>query len=159
MPASRTLSAVKMRLLERLGDVYVRVGQHDNARAAYRDALAQAHPDDKLRKAIHLRKIGNTQRIQHRYEKALSSYREAEKFYAAAASDADQQWQQSWIQLQLDLLLLHYGTGDDEAQAELLQTARPAVMSQGTSIQRANFLECVAMLGRRTTDTPSRKAR
>ncbi len=127
----------------------MRVGQHDDARAAYRDALAQAPADDKLRKAIHLRKIGNTQRIQHRYEKALSSYREAEKFYAAAASDADQQWQQSWIQLQLDLLLLHYGTGDDEAQAELLQTARPAVMSQGTSIQRANFLECVAMLGMR----------
>ena len=143
------IQEMSARLYEGMGDVYTLIGKHDEARAAYREALVRTPRHNRLRQANQYRKIGNTQYTQHRYDKALSSYRQAEKLLGAESESPDLDWRQAWIQLQLSLVALHYGRGENEELAALLQTIRPVVEAHGTAVQRAEFLESASMLGMR----------
>ena len=145
------MSALCDRLYTELGNMYMLVSNYDRPRHAYHTALAHLSHEEDLTRAVHLRRIGDTENAQHRYERALESYREAEGLFDAALNHAlsSNTWQHEWVQLQLSLIALYYGTGDNAALTELIQTIRSRVMSHGSLIQKADFLEGVAMLNMR----------
>ena len=145
---SADMSALHHHLYTALGDMHMLVGAYDLARSAYQTALAQISSDARLSRAIQLRRIGDTKSAQHHYDEALIDYHQVEQLLDVESDGfpPSEGWQHEWVQLQLSLVSLHYGTGENALLENLIRTIEPRVMSLGSLIQRADFLEGVAML-------------
>ncbi len=145
-PADRKTAA---RLLERIGDIYAIVGRHEEARATYRTILTRTPAPPCRRRGDLLRKIGDSLYTQHQHDLALANYRAAEARLEDGAENPEPARRKAWIELQLSLLGLYYGTAANEELSNLIQALRPVVEAHGTPVQRAKFLEGVALDGMR----------
>ncbi len=142
-------------LYECLGETLQLISQYDEARNAYRLALARAPFSDRITQARLHRKSGNMWREEYRYIEACESYADAERVLGItpevnAIEQGNAQlvaaWWEEWIQILLELYLVHYWLGQLHASIELRQKLQPAIERYGTASQRASFLQNVALL-------------
>jgi tetratricopeptide (TPR) repeat protein len=84
------------RLYEGLGDVREWTGEHDEAQAAYGEAVAQVPRADLIWHARLQRKIGNIWRLQGHYNRASQAYDLAEAALEPGSVESSPAWRQEW---------------------------------------------------------------
>ncbi|WP_437924723.1 AAA family ATPase [Sorangium sp. So ce291] len=131
------------RLHEPLGEVLSLVGRQDEARDAYREALAAAPEHDRVGRARLCLRIGKAWEIHHQHAEALRSFDEAEAHLGEAPPASDAAWWDLWVLLQVDRVSIHYWRGDVDRIAACIERARPIVERQGTLAQRAQFFQAL----------------
>ncbi len=128
-------------LHERLGDILHWTTQHDEARAAFQQALATLPDSESVGRARVQRKIGNTWREQHRYGEALQLYAAAERVLDEALTGRASAWWQEWIQVLLETNLVYYWLGQVAESDDLRPKLQAAVEQHGTPGQRAAYYQ------------------
>jgi serine/threonine protein kinase/tetratricopeptide (TPR) repeat protein len=128
-------------LHEALGDVLALVGQHEEARHSYSQALGRTAPEHGLELARLHRKTGKAWEIPQAHDEALLAYRAAEQALGAAPLEAAEAWWNEWLHVQIEQLAVHYWTARLDVMEELSQLIQPAVERYGTPLQRARFFE------------------
>jgi DNA-binding SARP family transcriptional activator len=131
-------------LYENFSDLLLLTGQPEEAIAMCTHPLAQAQGVDRARL---FRKIGNSLCRQHNFTGAFAAYADAQRTLegnrpapASTAPDAEESaWWREWIQVQMEINMIHYWLGQVEESADLLQRLQPAVEAWGDQSQRANF--------------------
>jgi eukaryotic-like serine/threonine-protein kinase len=122
---------------ESVGDIDSLIGQHESARVAYEKALQRVVEHDAVWSSRLRRKMANTWVIQRQYKNAEQSLDEAEMILQNRRSSTEE-WQQEWLQIQLDRMWLHYWRGDQEITT-LAERMRPQVEQYATVLQRGKF--------------------
>jgi DNA-binding SARP family transcriptional activator len=154
-PQDRAVAAL---LWERLGDILYLTGQHEPARAAYRQALVNAATRERAVQADLFRKLGNAWRDAREYGSARQAYDEALRILdgpptaggvAADAAEADDRWRQVWLDLQLDLIYLLYWQNQTAEATAMLATTRATIEVHGSVYQRVRFFIWSALIGLR----------
>jgi tetratricopeptide (TPR) repeat protein len=137
----------RCQLLEDLGDLLELTGEHDQARTAYREALA-CTPSDRVTWICGLgRKAGDTFKSQGRYRDALQAYREAEEALNLDAPSCHPPAWQEWVEIQCSRIDLYYGEGDAGKMDELAERVETVVERYGTRVQRARFFALRSKIG------------
>jgi serine/threonine protein kinase len=134
------------RLHEAVGDIFELMGQYNQARDAYRSALTQVAPSDRIRQASLHRKTARAWEMQNLYKEALEEYRLAELAFGETSGAPTKQWWHEWIQTRLDRIWLHHMLAQVIEMAGLVDTTRPAVEEHGTQMQQASFFMDVSLL-------------
>ena len=133
-------------LYENLGDVLSLIGQSDEARSAYRDALSQVPEHDRIWQSRLYRKEGNTWVVlQRQLEKALQAYDAAEAALSPASAEPAAAWQHEWLEIQLDRIWGCYRLGRASEITKLAEEIRPIVDQHGTATQRARFFRSLVL--------------
>jgi DNA-binding SARP family transcriptional activator len=161
------LAPVAIDLYEQLGDILHWTGQYEEARAAFQAALRVPCADPLVQARLQ-RKTGNTWREQYRYPEALQVYADAERVLSEAApldregswptTPAEGElpaarvrrsppWWQEWIQVLIEINMVHYWLGQVRESDALRHKLRPAVEQHGTPHQRAEFFRHTALIG------------
>ncbi len=115
--------------------------RYEEARVGYQSALQYVPPDQPIAQARLYRKMGAAyaaQRIES--ETALAEYRRAETALGVVPSNDDLPWWQEWIQIQLDMVWLHYVGNDIAAMKRQVEKVEGAVQSYGTLMQHSKLL-------------------
>ncbi|RKH21373.1 serine/threonine-protein kinase PknK [Corallococcus sp. CA047B] len=128
-------------LHESLGDVLALVGRHEEARAAYAQALACPPRERGLVLARLHRKTGKAWEIHHAHDEALLAYGAAEQALGAPALEAEEAWWNEWLHIQIEQLAVHYWTARLDVMEALSRRIAPTVERHGTPLQRARFFE------------------
>lgn len=132
-------------LHEALGDVLALIGQRDDARTAYEEALARvAERGTTPRARIH-RKLGKTWETQHRHEEALRCYDLAKASLGGELSQAPQEEREEWIQIHIDRLWVYYWLAKVPELEALTRELTPIVERYASPLQRASFFETQVM--------------
>jgi len=134
---------------ESLGDVLEWTGDHDQARMAYQEALAQVPERERIWQSHLYRKVGNIWRLQSRYERALQAYRQSARVLEEGALESTPEWWQEWVQIRLERMWMHYWLGQWRAISELADQVRPVVEQRGTPAQCISFFLCLASMRNR----------
>lgn len=137
------------RLHGSLGDVLEWTGEHDRARTAFVEALAQVPKDDLICQSHLHRKVGNIQRVQRRYTDALRAYALAETALEEGAIELSPEWYEEWVQIQLERMWMYYWRGQWHEMSELASQARSSVEQHGTPSQCVSFFLCLASMNNR----------
>jgi DNA-binding SARP family transcriptional activator len=141
---------------ESLGDVLEWTGAHAEAQASYRGALADIPQTDRIRRARLRRKLGNIARLKRPHERALQAYDRAETALGPTPTDADPEWWEEWVQIQLERMWLSYWLGQWREISQLAHRVRPSVEQRGTPGQCISFfLSLATMYARRDRYTVS----
>jgi DNA-binding SARP family transcriptional activator len=139
-PPDASRQELAARLRERLGDLLYRVGQHDEARTAYRIALTHVPTLNPIWQARLYRQQANTLREEHRYQDALRTYDRAEATLGPEETQAEGERRREWVQIQLERMWVHYWLDQWSEIARLTEQARPVVEAYGTPSQNVNFI-------------------
>jgi DNA-binding SARP family transcriptional activator/tetratricopeptide (TPR) repeat protein len=134
---------------ESLGDVLEWMGDHDQARIAYREALGQVPDGDPIGKSQLHRKVGNIWRLQSRYERALRAYTLAGTALEEGTLDSTPAWWEEWVQIRLERMWMHYWLGQWRAISNLADQVRPVVEQRGTPSQCISYFLCLASMNNR----------
>jgi DNA-binding SARP family transcriptional activator/predicted ATPase len=126
------------RIQESLGDVLEWTGEHDQAKAAYEEALAHLPVGELIWQAHLYRKIGNIWRLQSEYETALQAYDLAQATLGQGSAESTAEWWQEWVQIQLERMWMYYWLGQWREMSELARI-RSLVEQYGTPTQGVNF--------------------
>lgn len=152
----------RLAIYEQLGDLSIMTGQVDEARTAFAQALALA--PDEIHYARVQRKLGNTWRDQSQYAQAVQCYTVAmyilenpaeqkvpiinsflvDELHANRRGPRGQHsaaWWEEWIQIELELDLVHYWLAETGASAVLQAQLQPMVEAYGTAGQQATFFQ------------------
>jgi class 3 adenylate cyclase/tetratricopeptide (TPR) repeat protein len=143
-----SLRVAAAQIEESIGDVEQLIGQQDEARAAYKRALCRLPPHDVVWLSRLHRKTAKNWIIEREHEKAAQSYTEAETILQSRAS-ATTEWQQEWLQIQLDRMWLHYWRGQVQEIVALAEHIRSLVEEHATSLQRGNFFQGLTLMALR----------
>jgi class 3 adenylate cyclase/tetratricopeptide (TPR) repeat protein len=127
-------------LHESLGDVLEWTGQHDKARDALENALAQAPKHDLIWQARLHWKTGKIMRIQNRHGDSMRAYNLAETILGVEPVGSDPEWWQEWVQIQFERMSVYYFRNQWRKISELYEQVRFKVEQFGTSAQRISFL-------------------
>jgi DNA-binding SARP family transcriptional activator len=130
-------------LQERLGDVLHWVGQYEESRAVFQQALALVSSSESIWRARLQRKTGNSWRDEHHYQEALRVYQEAVLGLGQAPAEEPAPWWQEWIQISLEMNLVYYWLGLLEPSDELRLKLQPAVDQYSTPGQRAAYFQSI----------------
>jgi tetratricopeptide (TPR) repeat protein len=130
------LSGLAAEIYESLGDVLEIIGKHDDAREAYRKAIANVGADENLCLARLNRNIGKTQR---QTMEALQAFESAETILGSQHSERDSAWWHEWIQIQLDCMGELYWLALVERLNELTTKTQPIIEQYGSHTQRGKF--------------------
>jgi len=146
--APRKKAATK--LYESLGDVLEFIDRYDEARTAYRNALARIPPHDRIGQGRLHRKTGMTWGSSRQPEKVMQAYDKAETALGQEPAEAAPEWWQEWVDIQLGRASVYYWEGKVCEQTEQVEKIRPVVEQHGTPVQRVRFfLELVLANNRR----------
>jgi predicted ATPase len=96
--------AAAVQLHENRGNVLELTARHEDARAAYQNALALVSPPDRIVRSRLYRAIAKTWQLQHSYDDALRAFAAAETSLGEASPASAPPWWQEWIQIHLDRL-------------------------------------------------------
>jgi class 3 adenylate cyclase/tetratricopeptide (TPR) repeat protein len=125
-----------VQLLEGLGDVLARIGQTQEARDAYADALARVSPAQvTLRARLH-RKSGTTWVSVRQADKSLPSYAAAEAALGADPGHSAPAWLSEWLDVQLDLGWAYYWLNGVEELNRILGRIAPLIEEGTSTLQR-----------------------
>ena len=133
-----SLEQAAAQIEESIGDIEHLINRQGEARAAYEDAVRRVPQDDVVWTSRLRRKIANTWVIERQHKNADQSHIEAEMILQSRRSSTDE-WQQEWLQIQLDRMWLHYWRGQDQEITTLAERIRPLVEQYATPLQRGKF--------------------
>jgi DNA-binding SARP family transcriptional activator len=164
LPGERQTSAM---LWERLGDILELTGQHEAARAAYRQALDPITMLDRTAQARLLRKLGNAWREERRFDQAQQALDEAHHLLgelsapnASPSDDADAAAWHEWVDLQIDRNQLQYWQNRLHEAAARIGTLAALIEQHATTDQKIRYLISAAMIClRRDRYAPSEASR
>jgi DNA-binding SARP family transcriptional activator/Tfp pilus assembly protein PilF len=146
VPASESQLDKIAQLHQGVGDVLSLTGQYDEAKLAYERALSHIPNHDRIWQARLHREFGAIFIEQHRYEEALRAYITAEVILESdSARSTPEEWRE-WIRIQIRRMDIHYMPGHVDELTELIEKTRPIVEQYGTSVQRADFFQCMMSL-------------
>ena len=131
-------------LYEHLGDVFERIGQHGEARQAYRQAMNGVPVQRGVWLARLHRKTAKTWNFPPNPEEVLRACREAERILEQVAVKSEKEWQQEWIQAQIEQLHPFFMGAQTQEMTRVIEKAREVVEQYGTAAQRAVFFNYVA---------------
>ena len=143
-----SLKVAAAQIEESIGDVEQLIGRQDEARAAYERALCRVPSHDVVWPSRLHRKTAKNWIVEREHEKAAQSYTEAETILQSSAS-ATTEWQQEWLQIQLDRMWLHYWRGQVQEIVALAERIRSLVEDHATSLQRGNFFQGLTLMALR----------
>lgn len=126
-------------LLELLGDLHARIGESQNAEAAYSQSLDFVPPVETIIRSRLRRKLANTAIGQHEYQRAAESFLEAENELGREPPETDFTWWQAWLDIQLDRLVMLYDQARLKEMQPLVDRVRPVVDRLGSQEHRAGF--------------------
>lgn len=93
------------------------------------------------------RKLGKTWEVLNYYEKASQCYDAAESTLNEKRAEAVPDWQQEWIEVQVDRIWFHYWQNRLQDMTILTGKVRPIIERDGTATQRARFFNGLALMG------------
>ena len=131
-------------LHEEVGDVFYLTGQCEEARDAYRQALARLPAQERIWQARLLRKAAKTCETQRSYEEALHAYQMAENALGQQPAEVRPEWWQEWIEIQDGRIQVYYWLARVQEMTELVEKMWVAVEEHGTAAQRAAFFLSLA---------------
>ena len=133
------------RLRERIGDLLLLTGRHDDARTAYEESLAGTPVSDRVAAARRQRKWGSSHLVQRKYEETLRGYVEAERLLGSDADADDLAWWTERLEIYLDWIWLDYWRGRVQDMVDLAARCRPALEQHGSPDQRGRFFVTLAL--------------
>jgi DNA-binding SARP family transcriptional activator len=138
---------------ERLGDILQLTGQHEAARAAYRQALESINALDRTAQARLLRKLGNAWREERRFDQAQQALDEADRllgeqptFGANPFDAADAAAWCEWVELQIDRNQLQYWQNRLHEAAGRIGTLAALVEQHAAADQQIRYFISAAMI-------------
>jgi DNA-binding SARP family transcriptional activator/tetratricopeptide (TPR) repeat protein len=138
-------------LLDLLGDLLERIGEHDEARAAYEMIFAFCPGLEAIRQAQTHRKIGQTWLASQDFDTMLKAYESAERALDVVREKAvvpgdpyRQEWYHEWHNIILQRMWTYYWLNEPDKIEELAAQILPAVSSRGTPQQRIQLYENLA---------------
>jgi serine/threonine protein kinase/predicted ATPase len=131
---------------ESLGDVYTLIGQLEEARNAYLEALARVLTHEHIRQAHLHRKRAQTWKTQRRFDEGLQAYSMAEAALEGEEAERTQQWWQEWIEIQHERIEIHYLQAQLHELTDRVEKTRPVVERYGTPVQRAAFFQSLVRM-------------
>lgn len=146
--ADKKWEQVAAQIRENMGDIELLLGEQEKARSAYQGALRRVPPDDVLWSSRLHRKTAKAWIVSREHEKGEQAYQEAEVVLQSRVSSATE-WEQEWLQLQLDRMWLHYWRGEVAAIAALAERIGPLVEAHATPLQRGNFFQGLTLMALR----------
>ena len=125
------------RIQARLGELSVRLAEHEAAQSSLRTALAEMDPDP-LERARVWRLLGQSHRLQREYDEAHRAYDQAEQ--ALEGLGEDPVAKRAWVDVARERSLTLYFGGRGREMAEHSQRVEPIVDQYGTAAQQSDFL-------------------
>lgn len=142
---AKKVAAFTAETFERLGNILLITGQHDEAREAFQKALAKVSADEKVICARLHRSIGKAWQTQRQSEVALKVLTTAEEALGSESSDSDTEWWQEWLQIKLERMWVFYWQARVEELNELAVKIRPIVERFGSETQRGMFYHALML--------------
>lgn len=130
-----------LQLHENRGNVLELTARHEDARAAYENALALVSPPDRISQSRLHRAIAKTWQLQHSYDEALRAFAAAETDLGETSPASSPEWWQEWIQIHLDRLWVYYRSNQTQEIEDQVEKVRPLLDQFGTPLQRGAFLQ------------------
>lgn len=128
-----------------LGDLFEIIGHMQDARQAYLQGRVHLPEQASLWQARLQRKIAKTWNHPSTLETLLQEYQKAECLLEQAPDRSSDEWQQEWLDIQLDQLLpLQVHRISVQEMTEVIEKMQPIVEQYGTQRQRAQFFLCTA---------------
>ena len=150
LPGERQTCA---KLWERLGDILELTGQHEAARAAFRQAQEPFTTPDRTAQARLLRKLGNAWREERCFEQAQQAFDAAHHLLgelsapnASPSDDADAVAWHEWVELQIDRNQLRYWQSRLHEAAARIGTLSALVEQHATADQCIRYFISAAMI-------------
>jgi class 3 adenylate cyclase len=135
----------------KLGRLAWRLGHFDDSRSAFEQAANLASARHALVSARALCFLGAVETAGHHHDAALSAFVAAEEALDASPDKETDQWAEIWIDIQMERSTLHYWRNEPEAQALVIETARPVVESRAKGRQKVAFYSAVSLQRARAT--------
>ena len=133
-------SVAVARLSEKLGQVFLRVGRHGDARAALHEALAVPSSPDRFGQARLQALLGQVEVADHSYDAAMAAFDAVGDLLGERPEEQEQSVVDLWLDVQLDgRAYLYYWRNEPEKGAAVLSAVRPVVEARGTSARRQAF--------------------
>jgi DNA-binding SARP family transcriptional activator len=145
-------------ILDLLGDILGKIGEHQEARETYKDVFKFCPCIDQVRLAQTHRKIGQTWLAQQDFASMLQAYRKAEQTLGLLEENLPLQTQLSYpeewfterLNIHIQRMWVYYWIDQADKIQELADQVLPFIDSRGTPLQRANFYVCLGgMLNRK----------
>ncbi len=128
------------RLGEKLGQVFLRIGRHGDARAALHEALADPNSTDHFGQARLQALLGKVEIADHSYEAAMAAFDAVADLLGEEPEEQEQSVVDLWLDVQLDgRASLHYWRNEPEKGAAVLSAVRSVVEARGTSARKQTF--------------------
>jgi class 3 adenylate cyclase/tetratricopeptide (TPR) repeat protein len=124
------------RLHARLGEMLVRLAQHEPAQESLRRALAEMEPDP-LEEARVSRLLGQSHRLESNFAAAHDAYDEAET--ALERVGAAPEAKRAWVDVQRERSIALYFGGRGREVAGHIEKIAPIVEEYGTAAQQSDF--------------------
>ncbi|MDX1663651.1 MAG: AAA family ATPase [Candidatus Promineifilaceae bacterium] len=137
LPDSAIEPAAAGDLHELAGQKLAYSGRHEEARAAYRQALALHAAGDRLTIARLHERIAASHLAQLHYEKARRRLEQALSALEEASGVRDEKWQRLWLAIKLRFIYLHFCLYDVERCLSLLEEVAPVAERVGTAAQKS----------------------
>lgn len=123
---------------DRLGQVYEISDNFKQARDAYSQAFSLAEPSGRLVRARLLGKIAKETGELMEHEEAIRLFIQAEEMLGSPPQD-DQEWGQTWLNMQFDRVWMQYEHGIMEGMQSILEAIRPVVERLGEPDQLSRY--------------------
>lgn len=144
---------VNFSLLDVLGDVLERTGQHQQAREAFQLVFDYCPNLDPVKIAQTHRKIGQTWLPLQSYDRALQSYEEAERALEVHCRNTPHHFVEGypeWVNIIIGRMWVFYYLGETEKMQDIATEILPTISTQGSPQQRADLYGSIsAMIMRR----------
>jgi tetratricopeptide (TPR) repeat protein len=147
-------SETSFRLLDLLGDLLERVGEHGEARTVYELIFRFCPALDAIRQAQTHRKTAQTWLAHYDFSRMMESLDTAERALEPLRlpmpeqthSPAPPEWYREWLNIVIKKMWIYYWRGEPERMQALAAGVLPVVNSLGTSRQRADLYNCLAAM-------------
>jgi tetratricopeptide (TPR) repeat protein len=126
-------------LRKKLGDILLRVGQHEAARTVYDEALTGLPAGQPVWQARLHHSIGNSWMMPRQFDRAIEAYQSAEAALGGMPEEGTGEPFSLWIDLQLDAVWAYYWMMDVSSMIKRLERLEPVIDRTGTALQRATY--------------------
>ena len=141
-----TMAAGSVRLHAKLANVLWRIGQLDQAAAAFHAALELGGSVDALLRAHLYTRLGRLEMSNTQYDAAVAAYDAAEALLGGDPSGWDDATVDQWLEMMVDgRASIHVMRFDPDLLLATLERARPLLESRGSPARRHSFHRQVTM--------------
>jgi class 3 adenylate cyclase len=144
--------AAAVRLQAKLANVLWRTARLDEARTAFKSALAAADAaalslDPVLRAHLHIR-LGRLEMSEQHYQEASAAFDTAEALLGGDPGQADDATAEEWLELMLDGRAdLHVWRNEPDLALAILEQVEPLLAARGTPARKTTFYRAHTMQG------------